>query len=46
MKKQDGIGIGDNIYSYAVDGCRKVLWHNGIDSRIEHLEPWKSGKDI
>ncbi|CAD7086433.1 unnamed protein product [Hermetia illucens] len=38
----DGYGIGDDKYSIAFDGCRRLIWHNA--KSISHQLPvWHSG---
>ena len=44
---QEGYGIGDDEYSLAIDGCRKLMWHNAqseAQSEFEHC--WKPGDII
>mmetsp|Transcript_4870 Transcript_4870/g.14657 ORF Transcript_4870/g.14657 Transcript_4870/m.14657 type:complete len:371 (-) Transcript_4870:16-1128(-) len=36
-----GIGIGDDDYSFAYDGCRGVLWHQ--QKHPAHSQRWKPG---
>ncbi|XP_019875549.1 RING finger and SPRY domain-containing protein 1 [Aethina tumida] len=38
----EGYGIGDDQYSLAYDGCRKLIWHNAR-SEPQELPRWESG---
>ncbi|CAG9856793.1 unnamed protein product [Phyllotreta striolata] len=38
----EGYGIGDDRYSLAYDGCRKLIWYNA-KSDPQNLPRWKSG---
>lgn len=38
----DGYGIGDDKYSIAFDGCRKLIWHNA-QSVAHNLSAWQHG---
>ncbi|CAH0547332.1 unnamed protein product [Brassicogethes aeneus] len=38
----EGYGIGDDKYSLAYDGCRKLIWHNA-KSEPQDLPRWESG---
>lgn len=38
----EGYGIGDDAYSIAFDGCRKLIWHNA-KSFSHDLPIWKGG---
>lgn len=38
----DGFGIGDDDYSIAFDGCRRLIWQNA--KSVEHeLPEWHGG---
>lgn len=38
----DGFGIGDDDYSIAFDGCRRLIWQNA--KSVEHKLPeWQGG---
>ncbi|KAF2351151.1 SPRY domain [Trinorchestia longiramus] len=39
---QEGYGIGDDEYSVAYDGCRKLIWHRAVSSSHDHC-CWKPG---
>lgn len=39
---QEGYGIGDDAYSIAFDGCRKLIWHNA-KSFSHDLPIWQGG---
>lgn len=38
----EGYGIGDDKYSLAYDGCRKLIWYNA-KSEPQHLPRWQAG---
>lgn len=38
----DGYGIGDDKYSIAFDGCRRLIWHHA-KSTAHNLPVWHSG---
>ncbi|XP_043461440.1 RING finger and SPRY domain-containing protein 1-like [Leptopilina heterotoma] len=38
----EGYGIGDDQYSLAYDGCRRLIWHNARSEKY-HDNPWKAG---
>eukprot|EP00038_Savillea_parva_P017468 m.20421 g.20421 ORF g.20421 m.20421 type:complete len:748 (-) comp3789_c0_seq1:1612-3855(-) len=40
-QSEDGIGIGDDVHSYAYDGCRGLLWHG--PRHYAHGQRWKPG---
>lgn len=39
---QEGYGIGDDQYSIAFDGCRRLIWHNA-KSKSHDLPAWSAG---
>ena len=39
---QEGYGIGDDQYSIAFDGCRRLIWHNA-KSLSHDLPVWSGG---
>lgn len=39
---QEGYGIGDDKYSLAYDGCRKLVWYNA-KSEPQPLPRWQPG---
>lgn len=39
---QEGYGIGDDPYSIAFDGCRRLIWHNA-KSLPHDLPSWQGG---
>jgi hypothetical protein len=41
-KCNEGVGIGDDTFSFAYDGCRSLLWHNQQNEKHAHRR-WKSG---
>ncbi|CAG8756313.1 2814_t:CDS:10, partial [Gigaspora rosea] len=40
---EEGTGIGDDHYGFAYDGCRNILWANGISVPYGGNVPWKPG---
>lgn len=38
----DGYGIGDDIHSISLDGCRQMVWYNA-KSYQHYLPKWQSG---
>jgi hypothetical protein len=42
---KQGCGIGDDQYSVAFDGCRQLVWYNGLHQTVKH-PPWKEGDVI
>jgi len=44
FKPEEGAGVGDDFYSYAYDGCRKLLWHAATSYPCGREEQrWKAG---
>jgi hypothetical protein len=41
-----GFGIGDDQYSVAYDGCRNLIWHNKLNTRVTHMPSWKPGDTL
>jgi len=41
-QSEQGVGIGDDPYSFAYDGCRKLLWHDQQNLPTTHPK-WKQG---
>jgi len=41
-----GDGIGDDLHSWAFDGCRKVKWSDGIKNTYGGAVAWKRGDVI
>jgi hypothetical protein len=39
---QEGFGIGDDEFSVAYDGCRRLIWHNACNE-AESQEGWCPG---
>lgn len=39
----EGYGIGDDLYSLAYDGCRRLLWYKAKPSVIMDMHEWRSG---
>lgn len=42
LSLQEGYGIGDDPYSIAFDGCRRLIWHNA-KSLPHDLPSWQGG---
>ncbi|GET54710.1 RING finger and SPRY domain-containing protein 1-like [Rhizophagus irregularis DAOM 181602=DAOM 197198] len=40
---EDGTGVGDDPFGFAFDGCRNVLWANGVSVPYGGSESWKPG---
>nr|CAD7402457.1 unnamed protein product [Timema poppensis] len=41
-RQQDGYGIGDDEYSLAYDGCRRLIWHNA-HNEAQSRQCWHPG---
>ena len=44
-RMQEGSGIGDDVFSYAYDGCRRQAWHAAMSApvrRSSHRTPLAS----
>ena len=39
---QEGYGIGDDLFSVAFDGCRRLIWYNA-KSVPHELNAWRGG---
>ncbi|TGZ54977.1 RING finger and SPRY domain-containing protein 1 [Temnothorax longispinosus] len=39
----EGYGIGDDEFSLAYDGCRKLIWYNARGEKFHDRPCWKSG---
>ncbi|CAG8525827.1 6533_t:CDS:10 [Diversispora eburnea] len=39
----EGTGVGDDQFGFAFDGCRNVLWANGVSTPYGGNESWKPG---
>jgi len=39
---QEGFGIGDDEFSVAYDGCRRLIWHNA-GNEAQSQEGWCPG---
>lgn len=39
----EGYGIGDDEFSLAYDGCRRLIWYNARSERFHDRPCWKSG---
>lgn len=39
----EGYGIGDDEYSLAYDGCRRLIWYNAKSERNHDRPCWKAG---
>lgn len=42
MSFQEGYGIGDDKYSLAYDGCRRLIWYNA-KSEPQNISRWQPG---
>ncbi|KAF9438275.1 RING finger and SPRY domain-containing protein 1 [Entomortierella beljakovae] len=40
---EDGTGIGDDIFGFAYDGCRNLIWADGESESYGGTESWKPG---
>ncbi|KAF8933880.1 RING finger and SPRY domain-containing protein 1 [Dissophora ornata] len=40
---EDGTGIGDDIFGFAYDGCRNLIWVGGESDPYGECEAWKAG---
>ncbi|CAG8538399.1 16049_t:CDS:10 [Acaulospora morrowiae] len=40
---EEGTGVGDDQHGFAFDGCRNVLWANGISLPYGEAGSWKPG---
>lgn len=40
---QEGYGIGDDEYSLAYDGCRRLIWYNAKSEKYHDRPCWKAG---
>ncbi|GJJ70069.1 RING finger and SPRY domain-containing protein 1 [Entomortierella parvispora] len=40
---EDGTGVGDDIFGFAFDGCRNLIWADGESEAYGDAEPWKAG---
>ncbi|KAL7297681.1 hypothetical protein TKK_0009347 [Trichogramma kaykai] len=39
----EGYGIGDDQFSLAFDGCRRLIWHNARSERVFNIPCWREG---
>ncbi|KOB74976.1 putative F16A11.1 [Operophtera brumata] len=39
----EGYGIGDDCFSLAYDGCRRLLWHKATPKICDTVNPWAPG---
>ncbi|CAG8674356.1 1113_t:CDS:2, partial [Paraglomus brasilianum] len=46
IMQRKGRGVGDDQYGFAYDGCRNVLWANGVSQEYGGKESWKPGDVI
>ncbi|KAF9988358.1 RING finger and SPRY domain-containing protein 1 [Modicella reniformis] len=42
----DGTGVGDDIFGFAYDGCRNLMWADGESVPYGGFEAWKPGDVI
>ncbi|XP_076385864.1 RING finger and SPRY domain-containing protein 1 isoform X2 [Megachile rotundata] len=40
---EEGYGIGDDEYSLAYDGCRRLIWYNAKSEKYHERPCWKAG---
>ncbi|KAG0207443.1 RING finger and SPRY domain-containing protein 1 [Mortierella sp. GBA30] len=40
---EDGTGVGDDIFGFAYDGCRRLIWADGESEPYGDMEAWKPG---
>ncbi|KAF9204924.1 RING finger and SPRY domain-containing protein 1 [Haplosporangium sp. Z 27] len=40
---EDGTGVGDDIFGFAYDGCRNLIWADGQSEPYGGPESWKAG---
>ncbi|KAF9191126.1 RING finger and SPRY domain-containing protein 1 [Haplosporangium sp. Z 767] len=40
---EEGTGIGDDIFGFAYDGCRRLIWADGESEPYGDLEAWRPG---
>ncbi|KAF9102552.1 RING finger and SPRY domain-containing protein 1 [Mortierella sp. AM989] len=40
---EDGTGVGDDIFGFAYDGCRNMIWADGESESYGGTESWKAG---
>ncbi|KMQ93323.1 ring finger and spry domain-containing protein 1 [Lasius niger] len=40
---EEGYGIGDDEFSLAYDGCRRLIWYNARSEKFHDRPCWKSG---
>ncbi|KAG0050146.1 hypothetical protein BGZ83_005066 [Gryganskiella cystojenkinii] len=40
---EDGTGVGDDIFGFAFDGCRNLIWADGESETYGDSETWKVG---
>ncbi|KAG0248097.1 RING finger and SPRY domain-containing protein 1 [Mortierella polycephala] len=40
---EEGTGIGDDIFGFAYDGCRRSIWADGESESYGDLEAWRPG---
>ncbi|KAG0299685.1 RING finger and SPRY domain-containing protein 1 [Dissophora globulifera] len=43
---EDGTGVGDDIFGFAYDGCRNLIWADGESQPYGVDDSWKSGDVI
>ncbi|KAI7818651.1 hypothetical protein BC939DRAFT_462388 [Gamsiella multidivaricata] len=40
---EDGTGVGDDIFGFAYDGCRNLIWSDGESESYGGSEAWRPG---
>ncbi|KAF9949484.1 RING finger and SPRY domain-containing protein 1 [Mortierella alpina] len=40
---EDGTGVGDDVFGFAYDGCRRLIWADGESEPYGDVEAWRPG---
>ncbi|KAF9954523.1 RING finger and SPRY domain-containing protein 1 [Mortierella alpina] len=40
---EDGTGVGDDVFGFAYDGCRRLIWADGESEPYGDMEAWRPG---
>lgn len=43
---QEGGGVGDDRFSYAIDGCRRLKWHDARGTPLGTAKSWLPGTGV
>lgn len=46
LASQEGGGVGDDRFSYAIDGCRRLKWHDARGTPLGTTKSWLPGTGI